>query len=64
MTNRNPGEITDPETGKLDPKEIWYKVRSAFAVALSLAVLLGGGWFVYDKAQSAWMEYRLSLIHI
>ena len=58
MTNRNPGEITDPETGKLDPKEIWYKVRSAFAVALSLAVLLGGGWFVYDKAQSAWMEYR------
>jgi UPF0755 protein len=58
MSNRSPGEIRDPETGKLDYKEIWYKVRAAFAVLLSLAVLGGGGWFVYDKAQAAWMEYR------
>lgn len=58
MSNRYPGEIRDPETGKLDPKEIWYKFRAAFAVLLSLAVLVGAGWFVYTKAQSAWMSYR------
>lgn len=58
MSNRYPGEIRDPETGKLDPKEIWYKFRSAFAVLLSLGILLGAGWFVYDKAQSVWMSYR------
>lgn len=58
MSSRYPGQIKDPETGRIDYKEVWYKVRSAFAVVLSLAVLLGGGWFVYDKAQSAWLEYR------
>lgn len=58
MSNRFPGEIKDPETGKLDYKEIWYKVRSAFAVLLSLAVFIAGGWFIYSKAHDAWMEYR------
>ncbi len=58
MSNRFPGEIRDPETGKVDYKEIWYKVRSAFAVLLSLSVLVGGGWFVYDRAQTAWMDFR------
>jgi UPF0755 protein len=58
MSNRSPGEIRDPETGKLDPREIWYKLRAAFAVVLSLAVLGGGGWFVYSKAHDVWMDYR------
>ncbi|HOC12716.1 MAG TPA: endolytic transglycosylase MltG [Propionicimonas sp.] len=58
MSNRMPGEIRDPDTGKIDYKEIWYKLRSAFAVLLSLAVLAGAGWFVYDKARGAWMEFR------
>ncbi len=58
MSNRYPGQIRDPETGKLDAKEIWYKVRAAFAVLLSLGVLVGGGWVVYDRAQTAWMQYR------
>ena len=58
MSNRHPGQLRDPETGKIDFKEVWYKARSAFAVLLSLSVLLGGGWFVYDRAQSAWLEYR------
>ena len=58
MSNRSPGEIRDPETGKVDYKEIWYKVRAAFAVLLSLAVLGGGGWFVYSKGHDAWMEFR------
>ncbi|MBI5027613.1 MAG: endolytic transglycosylase MltG [Actinobacteria bacterium] len=51
MSNRYPGEIKDPETGKVDLKEVWYKVRSAFAVLLS-------GWFIYSKAQAAWMDFR------
>ncbi|MGV8907864.1 MAG: endolytic transglycosylase MltG [Propionicimonas sp.] len=58
MSNRSPGEIRDPETGKLDPLEIWYKVRAAFAVVLSLAILGGGGWLVYSKGHDVWMEYR------
>lgn len=58
MSNRSPGEIRDPETGKLDPREIWYKVRAALAVVLSLAILGGGGWYVFSKAQGAWLEYR------
>ena len=58
MSSRYPGEIRDPETGKLDPKELWYKFRAAFAVVLSLAVLVGAGWFVYAKAHDAWMNYR------
>jgi UPF0755 protein len=58
MSNRYPGEIRDPETGKLDLKEVWYKVRSAFAVLLSLSVFLGAGWFIYTKAQDTWMNYR------
>ncbi len=58
MSNRFPGEIKDPETGKLDLKEVWYKVRSAFAVLLSLSVFIGGGWFLYTKAHDAWMDFR------
>jgi UPF0755 protein len=58
MSNRSPGEIRDPETGKVDFKEIWYKVRAAFAVLLSLAVLGGGGWYIYSKGHDAWMEFR------
>jgi UPF0755 protein len=58
MSSRYPGEIRDPETGKLDYKELWYKFRSAFAVLLSLAVFIGGGWFIYSKAHDAWMDYR------
>lgn len=60
MSDRNPGRIKDPETGKIDPKEIWYKVRSAFAVLLSLGVLVAGGWIVYDKAQEAWQSFQTS----
>lgn len=58
MSNRFPGEIKDPETGKVDYRELWFKFRSAFAVLLSLALLFGGGWFVYGKAHDAWLEYR------
>ena len=58
MSNRSPGEIRDPETGKVDYLEIWYKARAGFAVLLSLAILGGGGWFIYSKGYDAWMEFR------
>ncbi|NMD47769.1 MAG: hypothetical protein GYA85_13530, partial [Propionibacterium sp.] len=51
-------ELRDPETGRWLPKEVWYRVRGAIAVTLSLGVLLGGGWFVYGKVHDAWMAYR------
>jgi UPF0755 protein len=58
MSEHNPGEWRDPETGKIDRHELMYKVRAAFAVVVSLAVLMGGGWFIFDKAQAAWYDYR------
>lgn len=58
MSDQYPGEWRDPETGKINGKEIWYRFRSAFAVLLSLAVLVGGGWFVFSKAQAAWLDFR------
>jgi UPF0755 protein len=58
MSDQYPGEWRDPETGKINGKEIWYRFRSAFAVLLSLAVLVGGGWFVFAKAQAAWIDFR------
>lgn len=51
-------ELRDPETGRWLPKEVWYRVRGAVAVVLSLAVLVGGGWFVYGKVHDAWVAYR------
>lgn len=58
MSDQNPGEWRDPETGQVNGKEIWYRARSAFAVLLSLAILVGGGWFVFAKAQAVWQDYR------
>ncbi len=51
-------ELRDPETGRWIPKEVWYRVRGAIAVVLSLGVLIGGGWFVYAKVHDAWIGYR------
>ena len=58
MSDQNPGEWRDPDSGKVNAKEIWYRMRSAFAVLLSLAILVGGGWFVFSKAQAAWLDFR------
>lgn len=41
-----------------DWKKIGYHARSVFAVLLSLAVLLGGTWFAWNKANSTFMEWR------
>ncbi|MEL4357996.1 MULTISPECIES: endolytic transglycosylase MltG [unclassified Luteococcus] len=46
--------------GNRDWKKVGYHARSAFAVLLSLAVLFGGGWFVYDKAKTAYVSYKTS----
>ena len=58
MSNPNPGEWRDPESGKVDYKEVGYRARSIFAVTLSFVVLIAGGWFVFTKAQAAWLAYR------
>ncbi|MDO5065704.1 MAG: endolytic transglycosylase MltG [Propionibacteriaceae bacterium] len=43
---------------KFDWRKFGYHARSAFAVTLSLVVLIGGGWFVYAKAKEAWVAMR------
>ena len=44
--------------GRLDWRKVGYYARSAFAVLLSLSVLVGGGWFVYSKANEAYVSWR------
>ena len=43
---------------RTDWKKIGYHGRSAFAVLLSLAVLLGGGWYAANKVENAYMNWR------
>lgn len=44
--------------GRLNWRKIGYHARSAFAVLLAAAVLGGGGWYVYAKANEAYVEWR------
>ncbi len=44
--------------GRLNWRKIGYHARSTFAVLLAIAVLGGGGWFVYTKANDAYIEWR------
>ena len=44
--------------GNLNWRTIGYHARSAFAVVLSVAVLMAGGWFVYSKVNEAWVSWR------
>lgn len=44
--------------GKFNWRKVGYHARSAFAVVLSIAVLVGGGLFVFDKAEDAWVSWR------
>lgn len=46
------------DNGGRDWKKIGYHGRSAFAVLLSLAILLGGGIFAYTKIDNYWTSYR------
>ncbi|CAI9410019.1 Endolytic murein transglycosylase [Aestuariimicrobium sp. T2.26MG-19.2B] len=51
------GLFVDNE-GKYNWKKVLYHTRSAFAVLLSLAVLVGGGWATYHYANKAYIAYR------
>ncbi|MBP8919590.1 MAG: endolytic transglycosylase MltG [Micropruina sp.] len=51
-------ELRDPETGRWVPKEVWYRVRGAVAVLISLGVLAAGGWLIYGRVHDAWMAFR------
>ncbi|GAB3814727.1 endolytic transglycosylase MltG [Tessaracoccus terricola] len=44
--------------GNLNWRKIGYHARSAFAVLLSTAILVGGGWFVYSKINEAYVSWR------
>ena len=44
--------------GKWSWQKFSHRAKSAFAVLLSLAVLVGGAWFGYSKASQAYYEWR------
>lgn len=50
--------IRDSETGRISGKEIWLRFRSAFAVLLSVGVLVGGAGFVATRVEQVWTEFR------
>lgn len=50
-------KFTDND-GRLNWRRIGYHARSAFAVLLALGILLGGAWFVYSKANEAYVAWR------
>lgn len=62
MTERRrrvePGRLRDPDTGEWNRKEVWHYLRGWVAVAVALAVVFGGVWFVGTRAWNAWMEFR------
>lgn len=51
-------DLHDPVTGQLDQAEVKRRAKGWIAVALALAVLLGGGLFVGLKVRDAWVAYR------
>ena len=40
-----------------DWRSVGYRLRSALAVLVSLAVLAGGGWFIYSQASQLWADF-------
>ncbi|NHB86035.1 hypothetical protein G7085_19955 [Tessaracoccus sp. HDW20] len=44
--------------GRLNWRKIAYHGRSVFAVLLAAGILFGGGWFVYSKANDAYVTWR------
>ncbi len=54
---KDPG-IRDPETGRIDPKELRHRAKGWVAVLVSVAVVVGGLWFGGTKAWDAWDEFR------
>ena len=46
------------EDGKVDRSEVFRRVRSALAVLLALAVLVGGGWFAATKGYEKYLDWR------
>lgn len=50
----------NPKTHGLTWSDVFYHLKSAFAVLLSLAVLVGGALWVGSKAYSAWNDIRES----
>ena len=60
MTNRFTRNLKDPETGRWSGREIWYRVRGALAVLLSVGILGGGGYYVYTQASGLWTMIETS----
>lgn len=54
---KDPG-IRDPETGKIDPRELRHRAKGWIAVVVALAIVFGGLWFVGTKGWNAWNDFR------
>lgn len=55
---RQRDRLRDPETGEWDMAEVRHRLKGWAAVAVALAVIVGGGWFVGTRAWNAFMDFR------
>ena len=58
MATRFTRNLRNPDTGKISGREIWIRLRGAFAVLVSLSLLGVGGTYVYSNASEWWVSYR------
>ncbi len=56
--SRRRDRLRDPETGQWDMAEVRHRLKGWIAVLVSLAVVVGGGWFVGTRAWDAFMDFR------
>ena len=55
---RRRDRLRDPETGQWDMAEVRHRMKGWAAVLVALAVIVGGGWFVGNRAWDAFMDFR------
>lgn len=58
MTRYKDWGLRDPDTGKIDPRELRHRLKGWIAVAVALAIVFGGLWFVGNKAWNTWNDFR------
>lgn len=58
MTRHKDPGIRDPETGRIDGRELRHRAKGWVAVLIAFAVIFGGLWYVGNRGWNAWQDFR------